>query len=211
MRNTVALTLLSLAAIGAPAAAQIRVSPPAMQAAPVPTSAAVANQAVNPSNPLKNAAAERLDSLTKGLEDAMKSNPFFQLTGLSMQIRELALTNPDAIKGAGVYVVNAPKPSAENKKMTQLFADQGVEDILQGVDSPPVKMQRKEEEEAKLDYEKLMDPGNQSDLQKALPPQERLRYDQQRIGQIKNQISVYKKNVERAKKAIRKKAEAREQ
>ncbi|EPT29149.1 hypothetical protein TGME49_255360 [Toxoplasma gondii ME49] len=211
MRNAVASTLMLLAAVGAPAAAQMPVSPPAMQAAPVPASAAVANQAVNPSNPLKNAAAERLESLTKGLADAIQANPFFQLTGLSMQIRELALTNPDAIKGAGVYVVNAPKPSAEMQKMTQLFSNQGIEDILQGVDSPAVKMQRKEEEDAKLDYDKLMEPENQSDLQKALPPQERLRYDQQRIGQIKNQLSVYKKNVEKAKKLIRKKAEAREQ
>ncbi|PHJ17093.1 hypothetical protein CSUI_009088 [Cystoisospora suis] len=124
--------------------------------------------------------------------------------------------------------------------MAKLFAEEGVQDIMQGVDSPAgtafstlrpsfkwkknptsVKMQRKEEEvsrgkfpscphakrnhtqEAKAEYEKIMDPQNQADLQKALPPQERMRYDQQRIAQIKNQISVYKQNVERAKKAIR--------
>lgn len=209
MRNCVRGSVLVLlaTAIGQSAAQ----APPVAPGPSPPATATTANQAANPSNPLKNAAAERLDSLTKGLADAMKANPFFQLTGLSMQIRELALTNPDEMKAAGVYVVNAPKPSTETEKMTKLFAEEGVQDILQGVDSPAVKMQRKEEEEAKSDYEKIMDPQNQADLQKALPPQERMRYDQQRIAQIKNQISVYKQNVERAKKAIRKSARDREQ
>ncbi|KAL8446196.1 hypothetical protein Emed_005151 [Eimeria media] len=72
---------------------------------------------------------------TAGLKNALETNPFFKLAGLSMEIRELAAANPEALKGAGVYIVYAPKSEDEQDPKKKAVA-QGVLDIAMGIDSP---------------------------------------------------------------------------
>ncbi|XP_026193514.1 uncharacterized protein LOC113147373 [Cyclospora cayetanensis] len=128
-------------------------------------------------------------------------NPFFKLAGLTMEIRELATANPEALKGAGVYAIYAPKPEEEDDPEKKAAA-QGVLDIAMGIDSPAADLQRKNEKEAESELHALMSPQNQEDLERTMSPQERMNYDRQRIAQLRHEIRTQRKTVERARALI---------
>merc|ERR1712048_518944 len=175
-----------------------------------PSNSAAAQKADNPNNPLANSPADKLEKATKDLKDALKLNPFFQLAGVSMEIRELAMANPAALKGVGVFVVDLPE-SSESDDVKKDNSEQGLLDIASGKSTPCAKIAREEIQTAQKELGEFTSPENQEDLEKTMTPQQRIQYNQRRISQIKNEISIEKKKIERAKKQIRKNAERREQ
>ncbi|CDJ60825.1 hypothetical protein, conserved [Eimeria maxima] len=118
-----------------------------------------------------------------------------------MQIRELAAANPEALKGAGVYMVYAPTPGEDDDPKKKAAA-QGVLDIAMGIDSPAASLQRKSEKKAENELSAMMSPANQEDLERTMSPQERMNYDQQRIAQLRHEIGIQRKTVERARALI---------
>ncbi|KAL7067011.1 hypothetical protein ACR3K2_25730 [Cryptosporidium serpentis] len=103
----------------------------------------------------------------------MVTNPFFDLASDIDQLRKLALTQPEAIKNAGVIVAHVENPMRLPKNM-----EINSQDILADVD------------EILMEF---MEPKKQNMLLDSMSPYDRVNYDEQQSMTIRHSIERHKK------------------
>ncbi|EEA08141.1 uncharacterized protein CMU_010890 [Cryptosporidium muris RN66] len=102
----------------------------------------------------------------------MVTNPFFGLAFDIDQLRKLALTQPEAIKNAGVIVAHVENPMRLPKNM-----EINSQDILADVD------------EILMEF---MEPKKQNMLLDSMSPYDRVNYDEQQSMTIRHSILIDK-------------------
>lgn len=140
--------------------------------------------------------AAKMEAASGDARQHMMESPFYRLSELNMQIRELAVSNKSLMEKVGVYVVDYTPPEAPTNK--------GIEQVKKKVEE---KMGRNAEKEVDDKFEQLTGGSSQKDLVRSMNPIQRMQYVNQRENEIKDKLSMYKELIDKTRKEVESGAE----
>lgn len=156
--------------------------------------------------------ADELELQMAKRNQIMKQNPFFQLSNISMKVRELATQNPEMLEQIGVFTVKI-KPEETYTPEEQKSHDiaQGAADVGEGVETPCAACKENDDKEAKSELENLKNADKQKFLLRTMDPTQQAAYIDRQKATLKKAIRIQKNILEIAKHEMRKLAKESEQ